>query len=114
MLTFKFKCVFSSVNREAGLTDQEKRKHQATQYAGTSHQPATLFFDNLSAKNDLRHALSKLKPRKAPGPDKIHAEMLQRLVGKDVLLRLINLFHGKIVNFHRFGKLTFDAHFEKG
>ena len=37
--------------------------------------------------------ISKLKLRKAPGPDRIHGEMLLRLgsTGKDVLLKLINL-----------------------
>ena len=50
-------------------------------------------FEQPFSKNELRQALSKLKSRKAPGPDRIHSEMILWLgpVGKDVLLRLINL-----------------------
>ena len=43
--------------------------------------------------SELNKHLKKLKRRKSPGPDKLHNEMLTHLgpIGKQVLLRLINL-----------------------
>ena len=51
----------------------------------------SIFEDPLTL-GELDSALSKLKMRKSPGPDKIHNEMLQNLdeKGKSLVLKLFN------------------------
>ena len=84
---------FASVSRAAGLTDHEKESIKQLKMQEKAPTVNNSIFEQPFSKNELRQALSKLKSRKAPGPDRIHSEMLLWLgpVGKDVLLRLINL-----------------------
>ena len=50
-------------------------------------------FDDPFTDQELKAALSKLKKKKSPGPDKVHNEMLTHLgtLGRKALLRLVNL-----------------------
>ena len=84
---------YASVSRAAELNDQDREKLKNLKSEEKAPKPAISLFGTPFSKNELRQAFSKIKLRKAPGPDKIHAEMLLKLgpVGKDVLLRLINL-----------------------
>ena len=97
---------FASVSRAAELTDQDREKLKELKSDEKSPKPAISLFSTPFSKNELRQAFSKLKLKKAPGPDKIHSEMLLKLgpVGKDVLLRLINLSWEK-ENYPKFGKM---------
>lgn len=83
---------FASVSRAGNLTDQDKdnlRNLKQKEKAPTANN--SLFEENFT-KSELRQAIRKIKLRKAPGPDKIHGEMLKRLggTGKEALLELIN------------------------
>ena len=84
---------FASVSRAVDLTEQDKDQIKNLKSQEKAPKPSISLFETPFSKNELRYSLSKLKPRKAPGPDRIHGEMLQRLgpIGKEVLLRLINL-----------------------
>ena len=84
---------FASVSRSVDLTDQDRENLKELKTQEKAPKANISLFEQPFSKNELRQALSKLKLRKAPGPDRIHGEMLQRLgpTGKDVLLKLINL-----------------------
>ena len=84
---------FASVSKSEKLTDQEKDMLKELKFREKAPTVSnSLFGDNLT-RNELRQALRKIKQKKAPGPDKIHGEMLKRLgaAGKEALLHLINL-----------------------
>ena len=83
---------FAVVSRAGKLTDQDKaRLKELKQKEKSPNTNISLFEDNFT-KCELKQVLRKIKLKKAPGPDKIHGEMLKRLgaAGKDVLLKLIN------------------------
>ena len=84
---------YASVTRSAELNEQDRDKLKKLKSEEKAPNPAISLFGTPFSKNELRQAFSKIKLRKAPGPNKIHAEMLLKLgpVVKDILLRLINL-----------------------
>ena len=83
---------FASVSRAGNLTDQDKETIKNLKQKEKSPIANNSLFEENLTKKELKQALRKIKLKKAPGPDKIHGEMLKRLgaKGKDVLLRLIN------------------------
>ena len=83
---------FASVSRADKLTEQDKEKLQELKRKEKAPTVNNSVFQENLTKRELKQALKKIKQRKAPGPDKIHGEMLKRLgaAGKDMLLRLIN------------------------
>ena len=88
-----FNKYFASVNKKhkRNNDDKERIKYLRRQERAPTAN-ASLFEEDFNMTELLR-AMSKLKMRKAPGPDKIHNEMLLHLSpkGKQVLLELINL-----------------------
>ena len=83
---------FASVSRAGNLTDQDKEILRSLKQKEKSPTANNSLFEEDLTKKELKQALRKIKQKKAPGPDKIHGEMLKRLgaKGKDVLLQLIN------------------------
>ena len=83
---------FASVSRAGHLTDQDKDMLKDLKQKEKSPTANTSLFEENLTKKELKQALRRIKLKKAPGPDKIHGEMLKRLgaKGKDVLLQLIN------------------------
>ena len=70
---------FASVSRASELTDLEKEKLKELKTQEKAPTANISLFEAPFSKNELRNALRKLKLKKAPGPDKIHCEMLLRL-----------------------------------
>ena len=83
---------FASVSRSEKLTDQDKDKLKDLKLREKAPTANNALFEEVLTKRELRQALRKIKLKKAPGPDKIHGEMLKRLgaAGKEALLQLIN------------------------
>ena len=84
---------FASVTKSSKKTDLDrnlKKNLRAEERANKEHTPET--FDKDITAGELEKALLLLKARKAPGPDKVHNEMLKKLSpkGKEALLLLIN------------------------
>ena len=88
----KFNKYFASINKsrndkatDDALLKELKEKERS--------RPANIpIFNQPFTHQELQNAISKLKPRKSPGPDKVHNEMLQNLgpLGKEHLLNFIN------------------------
>ena len=88
-----FNRYFASVNRAGKLTTEDKERLRALKRKEKAPTVNNSLFDDEFSKLEFDRALKKLKLRKAPGPDKIHNEMLHGLgqIGKETILKLINL-----------------------
>ena len=87
-----FNKFFASVNR-ANKRAQDKEKLQELKELEKASKVKEPTFEEEFTIRELQKAVKKLKPRKSPGKDKIHNEMIARLghEGKKTLLKLINL-----------------------
>ena len=85
----KFFASVSKSDRKSTL-DRELKKNLRAEERSAGHTPEA--FTKEITTGELEKALHLLKARKAPGPDKVHNEMLKRLSknGKEALLLLIN------------------------
>jgi len=87
-----FNRYFASVNRADRLTEEDRSLLAEFRQKEKSPRANNSLFEEDFTTMELRQALGKLKPKKTPGLDKVHNEMLRELGprGKEVLLRLIN------------------------
>lgn len=87
-----FNRYFASVNRASRLTEDDKVRLKNLKEREKAPTANLALFEEKYTMRELRHALKKLRPRKSPGPDKIHNEMLRKLgpKGRETLLHLIN------------------------
>ena len=84
---------FASISKASKLSVKDKediKKLKEKEKAPSVNQ--AVFEENFTI-SELNTAMKKLKPRKSPGPDKLHNEMLVKLgpIGRKAVLRLINL-----------------------
>ena len=82
---------FASVNKSSKKDDLDRGLLSVLKEKEKDLMSPTIFQDFLTS-GELEGAMTKLKKRKSPGPDKVHNEMLQNLgeKGKAVLLQLFN------------------------
>ena len=88
-----FNKYFAAINKSCALTVQDRQDIKSLRLHEKSNGPSIALFDEIFTLRELDTAMKKLKPRKSPGPDKIHNEMLLQLsmMGKLILLKLINM-----------------------
>ena len=83
---------FASISRADKLDAKDERLIKELKAKESAPGPNIKDFEEELTLTELNKALKKLKPRKSPGPDKIHNEMLTHLglPGKKVILSFIN------------------------
>ena len=83
---------FASVNRAGKQTMEDKCLLQNLRQKEKAPSANCSIFEEDFTLKELNRAIRKMKPKKAPGPDKVHNEMIHHLgtKGKEVLLRLFN------------------------
>ena len=88
-----FNRYFASVNRAGKLSESDKKHLSHLKRQEKTPTTSNSIFQADFSMQELLQCLKKLKPRKSPGPDKIHNEMLIHLgsVGKEIVLKLINM-----------------------
>ena len=89
----KFNKFFASINKSRTDKDQDKIHLKELKAREKSKTGTTPLFEDPLTLGELDQAIKQLKQRKAPGPDKIHNEMINHLgiFGKKSLLHLINM-----------------------
>ena len=88
-----FNRYFASVNRAGKLSEADRERLKHLKHQEKVQTASTTIFEADFNMQELKQGLRKLKPRKAPGPDKIYNEMLTHLspLGKETVLKLINM-----------------------
>ena len=83
---------FAAVNKANVLTEEDKLMLKKLKLSEKAPRANSKIFEEVFNTTELNKALKKLRPRKSPGPDMIHNEMLKHLggIGKQVVLKLIN------------------------
>ena len=83
---------FATTNKANALTEEDKQMLKKLKLDEKAPRANLKIFDEVFNTTELNKALKKLRPRKSPGPDMIHNEMLTHLgdIGKQVVLNLIN------------------------
>ena len=83
---------FASISNACKLSDQDKADIKELKEKEKAPSANQAIFEETFTLAELNRAMRKLKKRKAPGPDKLHNEMLIKLekTGKQAILRLIN------------------------
>ena len=83
---------FASINKANKKTSSDKVCINSLKNKEKASNASIALFEEALTLTELNRAMKKLKSHKAPGPDKIHNEMLTNLgpKGKNVILQLIN------------------------
>ena len=108
---------FYETNKSRNNKEADKDLLQELNQREKENTTAVPEFEDPFTEQELKFAMSKLKKRKSPGPDKVHNEMILNLgpIGRKALLRLVNLTWEKgtipkpwrnahIVPIHKSGK----------